>query len=366
MFPAALSSATVVCFLFGQVGNYENMPVGDGNQRIMVSDAATTRSTRATNPVYGNYPAERVATGPRYADNSNSTNVAVNTANVPEDPQSALASKLLRDMLVYTGAEQNVRTLRLYDALERSSGAQQQYDVIKAYWSWNLAVAELHGVVEEEAILGRLAAPRTAHEQASHQASRYAAQARVDDSRLDVVSHTVDLQQATGQTSRVPLHPSDTPFVSAYNTNFQRLFPNNSAPVSLRKIHLTIPYILKVVRTRADSLAAAKQALQASESAYQNGQMPLADLLEALALVRNQRRAFLDSVHDYNYSIAEYALTAAGPGLQRDTVVSMLIKTSQLPYRGASYTPGSSAEYFVRPVAYETAELPPMTWEVSR
>ena len=57
-----------------------------------------------------------------------------------------------------------------------------------------------------------------------------------------------------------------------------------------------------------------------------------------MALLRSQRRAFLDSVHDYNFAIAEYALSIAGPGLERQTVVSMLIRTTNTrgAYRGAS------------------------------
>jgi hypothetical protein len=215
-----------------------------------------------------------------------------------------------------------------------------------------LAVAELHGVLEEDALMARVPAPRTTHEQSVHQATRHAAVARVEDTRLDVAAKYVDLQQVTGITSNTSMRPTDVPFVSAYNTNFQRIFGNNNAPSSIRKIHQTLPFVLKVVRTRADALAAARQALGAAENAYQSGQMPYHDLLDTVTLLRNQRRAFLDSIHDYNFAIAEYALTAAGPGVSRETVVSMLIRThtstANLPYRGAAYFPGE-----IRPVSVD-------------
>lgn len=341
---------------WGQAGNYGNrdfsVPENAGGQRITVTDSARTRSTRAVNPMYGSYPAERVAANPRYADGQRDGVPVGNNGRVAaDDPQSSLAAKLLRDMIPLA-TDVNVNHWRLYDALERTGNSQQQFEAIKAYWKWTLAHAELQGVLEEDALLARANAPRTTHEQAAHQAARHASQARIEDSKLDVSTRFVELQHVTGSRSRNIPVPADIPFVNAYNTNIERIFPQGSAPLNLRKIDLTLPLILKVVRTRADSLAAAKQALATAEAAYQAGQMPHADLMESLALVRNQRRAFLDSIHDYNFGIAEYALTAAGPGLPRETVVSMLIRVSSPTYRGASTNIDTGAnEGFVQPVS---------------
>jgi hypothetical protein len=94
---------------------------------------------------------------------------------------------------------------------------------------------------------------------------------------------------------------------------------------------------LKVVRSRADSYESAREAVRVAVVDYKANKIPYNDFTDALAQMRSQRRAFLDSVHDYNFAIAEYALSIAGPGLERQTVVSMLIRTTgSRPYRGAS------------------------------
>jgi hypothetical protein len=366
MHAVAFNYVCLVLAPFSQVGGYGPVEGAGEGQRYTINETRTSGPTRVTgNPVYGSYPAEQGQRDPRYAENAHAGLPPVNeqvNPNVPEDPQSALAAKLLRDMLHSNPTEHNAIPLRLYDSLERSGSAQHQFEAIKAYWDWTLAIAELNGVLEEESLLGRIPAPRTSHEQAAHTASRHAAIARAEDSKLEVALQLMDMQTATGVQPRGVLRPTDIPFVSAYNTNFQRIFPNGSAPASLRKINYTLPYILKVVRSRADSLAAARQALGAAESAYQANQMPYADLLESLALLRNQRRAFLDAVHDYNFAIAEYALTAAGPGQQRETVVSMLIRTpltGHPPYRGAAYS-----TYEVHPVSAEET-IPSLPWQTN-
>jgi hypothetical protein len=353
----------------GQATDYGGYAPGDpaaGQQRYTVTESTRSRSVRAGEPQpLGAYPAERVAAQPRYAQQP-ASGIPIDggrTASVPEDPQSLLAARLLRDMIQPNPGDVREQQLTLYEALARSNGSQQQFEVVKAYWRWNLAVAELHGVLEEEALLARVNAPRSAHEQALHQATRHAGAARVEDTRLDVAAKFVEVRQASGFTSTAALRPADVPFVSAYNTNFQRLYANNSAPFAIVKIHHTLPFVLKVVRTRADSLAAARQALGAAENAYQGAQMPYTDLLEALTLMRNQRRAFLDSVHDYNFAIAEYALTAAGPAATRETVVSMLIRThAATPYRGAAWFPEEvrtvSVDELVDVRHYDAAPIP--------
>jgi hypothetical protein len=340
--------------LLGQVGgDYGGSGYGDSSASdlsppmTVTSGAPRTRSTRvrasgsSSSSLGGSYPPASVAISPRYADSTASGASLPPVGNsdrmAQEDPQSLLADKVLRDLIQPARNDQDVRSLRLLDALERTSGSQQQFAAIKEYWDWTLAVCELYGVVEEDAILSRVTAPRTQHDQAAHVANRKASASRLEDSRLDVAAKVVDLLEATGLRTTSTLRPADVPFVGVYNTNFSKIFPGQTAPVSLKKIHQTLPYALKVVRSRADSYESARQAVAVARDAYQANQCPYDDFANALTQMRSQRRAFLDAVHDYNFAIAEYALSIAGPGLERQTVVSMLIRTaSQRPYRGAS------------------------------
>lgn len=350
----AAATSLLVFSLLGQIGGdysggYSNS-TSDGYGPTLSATSGATR-TRATtravrqptsNPLSDSYPRARVATTPRYGADTSSTESTLppvgNAGRLAhEDPQSVLADKLLRDLLQPARGDQEVQSLRLIDALERTSGSQQQFAAIKEYWEWTLAVCELYGVAEEDAILNQINAPRNKSDQAAHLANRKASRSRLEDSQLDVAAKVVDLVEATGQRNSSTLRPADVPFVGVYNTNFSKLFPGTTAPVTLKKIHQTLPYALKVVRSRADSYESAREAVAAARDACQANQCPYNDFTDALAQMRSQRRAFLDSIHDYNFAIAEYALSIAGPGLERQTVVSMLIRTTgSRPYRGAS------------------------------
>jgi hypothetical protein len=346
--------------LLGQIGGdygsgYSNSTADDGYgppmsvtseaPRTRATSRGATRAVRApsTNPLNDSYPRARVATSPRYA-----ADAATNESTLPpvgnatrvaqEDPQSVLADKLLRDLIQPASGDQDVQALRLLDALERTSGSQQQFTAIKAYWDWALAVTELYGVAEEDRTLGQLTPPRSNEaDRAAHIANRKASHSRLEDSQLDVAAKVADLLEAAGLRTTTTLRPADVPFVGVYNTNFSKIFPGTTAPVSLKKIHQTLPYALKVVRSRADSYESAREAVRVAVVDYKANKIPYNDFTDALAQMRSQRRAFLDSVHDYNFAIAEYALSIAGPGLERQTVVSMLIRTTgSRPYRGAS------------------------------
>jgi len=370
----ATAISCVFLAVMGQVGTDYGGKYADseyGPPMSATSSPTRTRSTRATNPLKESYPPSRVATQPRYAAESSREStlppVGDSTRVAQEDPQSSLASKLLRDLLQSpVRGDENLRTLRLYDALEKATGSQQQFNAIKAYWEWSLAVSELHGVYEEDSILhDRKNTPRATHEQAAHVANQRASRSRLEDSRLDVAAKVVDLLETTGNRgASSAILPADVPFVSTYNTNFSRIFPGNSAPVTLAKIHKTLPSALSVVRARATSCEASRQALFSAQDAFQRQQCAYDDFVNALALVRSQRRAFLDSVHDYNFAIAEYALSIAGPGMRRETVVSMLIRTSPAPYRGASLdysgdvVPASATQEFSSS-AYDTYLVSP-------
>lgn len=335
---------------FGKTASEEEY----GEPMSVTSEAKTTRATSrgatravrapSSNPLTDTYPRVRVATTPRYASDTSSESTLPPVGNASrvarEDPQSVLADKLLRDLIQPTQGDQNVQSLRLIDALERTSGSQQQFTAIKAYWDWALAVSELYGVAEEDHFLSEITVPRNRAESdaAAHLANRKASHSRLEDSKLDVAAKVSDLVDAAGLRATT-LRPADVPFVGVYNTNFSKLFPGTTAPATLKKIHQTLPYALKVVRSRADSYESAREAVVVALADYKANKTSYNDVSDALIQMRSQRRAFLDSVHDYNFAIAEYALSIAGPGLERQTVVSMLIRTSTTnrgPYRGAS------------------------------
>jgi hypothetical protein len=79
----------------------------------------------------------------------------------------------------------------------------------------------------------------------------------------------------------------------------------------------------------------------------------LRDVLAAQQHLRDQRRAFLASVLEYNEQIAQYALSVAAPGTSPQTVAGMLVGP-QLPQHSVLVSPRSvqpvSGEQLLEPV----------------
>jgi hypothetical protein len=156
-----------------------------------------------------------------------------------------------------------------------------------------------------------------------------AADARAQQAKLAAVATQQDLADAAFMpaSDTLPI-PIDLPFTGAYRTNFDALFAGRTAPAGLRRIDRTIPLYQQLVEARATSVTSAGEALQRVSEAYQTGQLGLTDMLSAISLLHVQQREFLAVVRDYNYSIADYALAVAGPGVNREIIVSMLIETA--------------------------------------
>src|SRR5690606_2773435 len=120
--------------------------------------------------------------------------------------------------------------------------------------------------------------------------------------------------------------PSDLPLVSEYRTHFTTLYGSGAAPSGLRRLDRAMPYHLKNVRSRADAVVAAQQAVQVAAEAVATGQASASSLLEVHRHYAGQRSAFAAAVFEYNAMIAEYALNVA-PHQSTGTIVGMLIKT---------------------------------------
>lgn len=267
---------------------------------------------------------------------------------------SVKAADLLRMWIELPPDDDPRRVLSLHDAISRVNGTKEQIDVVKIYWGWVLAMAELRGMADEEAVLAEIARtvpPRTSYEKSLLRSSIEACRSRTAEAKRDVIARVVDLQEVSGNRSDQVQLPGNFPFVEAYDTQFERAFANRTPPANLRKIHNTLPEDLKVIRTRAVATDESVNLMAESAAAYFSRQIPLTEVLESVHDVRAQRRAFLEAVHHYNSTIAEYALTVAGTNVSKDGIVSMLIGTSgkydvrQRTAYGSTYDSNLSGSY---------------------
>jgi PIN domain nuclease of toxin-antitoxin system len=252
----------------------------------------------------------------------------------PLDPVSTelaeSAATLLRGVLGGTGERPlEGQTVTLGEVLQGTAAGELRGRATRLYWQLSKLVAEHRFCVEEANFLFGLAIPQAAYQQAvlaSAQASAKAEEAR---SRLDARRAQYALAAITGRVeeSRLPL-PADLPFTGVYETRFDTLQVRGSADRPLARIHATLPMLRELLQQQAEAVYAAERALHELQQAYQDGQVPLSNVLDSFVQLRGQRRALLSSVLEYNESIAEYALTVASPHLPVDRIVGMLIETS--------------------------------------
>jgi hypothetical protein len=188
-------------------------------------------------------------------------------------------------------------------------------------------VADQHHAADELGYLSGLPSPAALHEQAVLESAAAAARARLAEVELALAAARQDLAEASPAVTAESPAPSDPPFVGAYRTNFDAIFAKRTPPTGLKRIDRTLPVFLRLIEARAVAVGKEQQALLALTDAFQRGQAGLPQLLESFLQLRQQRIAFLASVRDYNYSIADYAVSVTTPDLGRDAVVSMLIET---------------------------------------
>ena len=217
---------------------------------------------------------------------------------------------------------------------------------MKAYWQLSLAIADHHHALGEVDYLTNLPLPQSIHEQILLRSAVAAAQARQSEAKLALVAAQHDLGQAAAAGTTNPL-PTDIPYVGRYRTNFAEIFASQPAPSALRRIDRTLPLFHELIDARASSVVTAGEALMALTSRYEQGQEEMATLITAFLQLRQQRIALLASIRDYNYSIADYALSVASPGISREAIVAMLIETT--PHSRSVLVPRRS----VQPVAAE-------------
>jgi len=101
-----------------------------------------------------------------------------------------------------------------------------------------------------------------------------------------------------------------------------------------------LPIHRRVIDVRASAVTAAQGALEATIDAYRVGNVDLADVLASIRRLGEQYRALLTDVCDYNYDIADYALSVAGPQTDERVLVAMLIE----PVEAAARRPASGED----------------------
>lgn len=230
--------------------------------------------------------------------------------------------------------------MTLREALARATTRDQQLKIAQAYWRLCATQADYHWARNERDLLGQYTQQHT--NLPGTLSARASARAVVRDAQLAVTQAQQDLADLIGMRSDAsPPLASDRPHVGDYNTHYESLFGSRVPPARLRLIHRTMPVRRRAIDAHGEAIVAALDALEVTgEELRQQGE-GMATVLASLDQLRQQRRAFIEDVRQYNQEIAEYAFAVAPATANGDTLVSMLIKTSP---RAAAPAKGTRAE----------------------
>ena len=130
---------------------------------------------------------------------------------------------------------------------------------------------------------------------------------------------------------RTPPLASDRPHVGEYRTQYETIFGNRLPPPRIRLIHRTLPVRRKAIDAHGEAIVAAVDAVESAGEEFRQSGRGLATLIGALAMLKQERQAFIADVQQYNLDIAEYAFVVAPANVKSDALVSMLIRVPVAP-----------------------------------
>jgi hypothetical protein len=257
----------------------------------------------------------------------------------PVDPEKLAASRAAGDLLASSIDYGTAGTtpLRLIDVLAQTTETDRAA-AVREYWNLARAWSDYRWAIDESKRFDTIVPARGAVDAPMLSTARAAATARVNDAQLNVESAQAALMRTARLAPQAGSYfPTDAPLVGPYQTFFAVLFAGRPSPGRTWQIDRALPIRLKTINDRTAAVQSAASAVHYAEEAHARGEVDLRTVLACHDELHQQRRAFLDAVHDYNADIAEYAATLAGAAAP-DRLVAMLIHVK--PAERVSAIPG--------------------------
>ncbi|HEV7221210.1 MAG TPA: hypothetical protein VGN42_00815 [Pirellulales bacterium] len=217
----------------------------------------------------------------------------------------------------------------LVELMSRLIDRRQQIEVTQTYWKLSAAVAEYRICGDSFSRLRQLAPAEEAAAAPNDPllaARLAAAEARLREAEAEVLAHQYLLAELARWTApnTLPL-PADLPHVGRYLTEFQQVYSGKIPPPRAYLVDRSLPLRLRSIEMRAAAVTAAAHAIEGDADAFSKGQLDRIVVMDSIAELARQQRAFIVSVLEYNRDIAEYALSIAPPGFASARLVGLLI-----------------------------------------
>ena len=249
-------------------------------------------------------------------------------SHAPNRTGTQLAKSFLENTQQLSASMQVQGTpLSLVEALSGSLNTTQRKLIIQRYWRVAIANLKLTQAILYREKLGSLTAI-TSSDQLELSAASSLARSSIAEKRLQLQNAQFDLIESMGR-GTIQQMPTDSPYVGRYRTNFEKYAQTRDMPMELTRFHHTLPMMLELMESRAETIAAIGLQTQSGVEAYQAGMTKLSDLLRLWVTQQREGEALLESIQLYNHKISVYALTVAPQGLPAQLVVPMLIKSKR-------------------------------------
>lgn len=221
------------------------------------------------------------------------------------------------------------KQMKLHEFLAQPINGSRR-DAINQYWMTFADMANHKLAIEQSQWLSSIAQPRQQTDQAVLKAAQQDAQNRVLHTEIQLAkSQSIlgdflpNLRYKNGK--RIPVLPSDTPWVGKLNTKFEEYQKRGIVPARFNTIDDILPKARQLIANRADAVSAASRAAQQARTALKNGQSPVANVLEAVRMKAKNQQDFLSNVTGYNRAITDYVLSVRQDINQPKRLASVLI-----------------------------------------
>ncbi|HZZ74112.1 MAG TPA: hypothetical protein VFE24_17800 [Pirellulales bacterium] len=236
------------------------------------------------------------------------------------------------------------RPLTLIEVLSRTSDRSQQLKATKAYWRLALAEAEYYWRADTKRWTSQLSANRgRVNDLNVLRTLQAAAVARLTEAELAILQSQHELADLihVADFEQLPL-ATDQPFVGSYRTYFDQLYGDREAPGRTRLIDQSLPIRLEQIEARTKGIFSSDEAMHTAINEYTQGQADVHTLWFCLEDLHRERREFSNAVREYNFEIAEYALTSATNNTSTATLAAMMIRTPRTATATSAPTPSAN------------------------
>ncbi len=232
--------------------------------------------------------------------------------------------------------------LSLAEAVSNSRSRAEQTARVEAYWDLSAAVTDYYLAVraatELDALRQNVSQPGFMWDDA-----RLAFTARIEVARRSAEAAQYHMQSLLGRVAAngLPL-PSDLPHSGAYQTRYEKNFAGRPS-TEAGQLNGLLPQMYEDLLKQAAAITADQQWLQTVDR-QRDPQSDGTVLLKTYELIDLRRQEFIDSVSQYNTTIARYSELASPGEVSAGRLVAMLIGARGVKTRVDSEVTRTSAE----------------------